>query len=166
MALFWPKQLKVSGENAYWTASGGEIHRIGNVGIGTTAPEEQLHVWNDVSASAYYGNGSNLTGISGQIDWAFGGAVADMYPSPRKFLPADMSASAFLATCDSGSCYIKAFSANLGEILSYTYITGSDTFMSSSCPSSSLSKDDRVYIFISESRNCYNLSVTLQYSTV
>jgi len=37
-------------ENAYWTASGGEIHRIGNVGISTTNPSNDLHIYNPNAA--------------------------------------------------------------------------------------------------------------------
>jgi len=41
-----------------------KILTSGEVGIGTELPEEQLHVWSNISASEFYGDGSNLTGIS------------------------------------------------------------------------------------------------------
>jgi len=40
------------------------IDRDGNVGIGLENPQTNLHVSGAVSASTYYGDGSNLTGIS------------------------------------------------------------------------------------------------------
>jgi hypothetical protein len=43
----------------------------GKLGIGTEGPVEQLHVWNNVSASAYYGDGSNLSGITGSTSASF-----------------------------------------------------------------------------------------------
>ena len=48
-----------------------------NVGIGTADPvDSDLHVWGNVSASAYYGDGSNLSGISATSYWtASGGEI-------------------------------------------------------------------------------------------
>ena len=41
------------------------------VGIGTSDPvDSDLHVWGNVSASAYYGDGSNLSGISAASYWS------------------------------------------------------------------------------------------------
>ena len=37
----------------------------GNIGIGTTLSTHKLRVAGDISASSYYGDGSNLTGVSG-----------------------------------------------------------------------------------------------------
>jgi hypothetical protein len=51
------------------------IRASGGVGIGTTSPSRELHVNGDVEATAYYGDGSNLTGISGTADndWTISG---------------------------------------------------------------------------------------------
>jgi hypothetical protein len=53
----------------------------GQVGIGTTSPTRALDVNGDVNAAFYYGDGSNLTGISGTTDndWTISGS--DMYSS-------------------------------------------------------------------------------------
>jgi hypothetical protein len=53
----------------------------GQVGIGTTSPARMLDVNGEVGATAYYGDGSNLTGISGTTDndWTISGS--DMYAS-------------------------------------------------------------------------------------
>ena len=46
----------------------------GRVGIGTTNPTEKLTVNGNVSATSYYGDGSNLTGIDGSdSDWTING---------------------------------------------------------------------------------------------
>ena len=58
-------------------ANGTEQFRIassGNVGIGVTNPQTNLHVSSSVSASTYYGDGSNLTGIAGI---SFNGSTAN-----------------------------------------------------------------------------------------
>jgi hypothetical protein len=59
-----------------WTVSGDDIYReTGNVGIGTTTPSHPLDVAGAVSATTYYGDGGNLTGISGTTDndWTIDG---------------------------------------------------------------------------------------------
>ena len=59
-----------------WTVNGGDIYReTGNVGIGTSSPVYPLDVSGNVHAAAYYGDGSNLTGISGTTDndWTISG---------------------------------------------------------------------------------------------
>jgi hypothetical protein len=63
-----------------WTVSGDDVYReTGKVGIGTTSPVTELDVSGSVNASAYYGDGSSLTGISGttDADWIIDGA--DVY---------------------------------------------------------------------------------------
>jgi hypothetical protein len=59
-----------------WTVSGDDVYReTGNVGIGTTSPTRSLDVNGAVNAATYYGDGSNLTGISGTTDndWTISG---------------------------------------------------------------------------------------------
>jgi len=59
-----------------WTVDGDNVYRMmGKVGIGTTSPLTELDVSGSVNAAMYYGNGSNLTGISGTPDgdWTISG---------------------------------------------------------------------------------------------
>jgi hypothetical protein len=59
-----------------WIIDGSNVyHETGNVGIGTTSPGHPLDVGGAVQATTYYGDGSNLTGISGTTDndWAIDG---------------------------------------------------------------------------------------------
>jgi hypothetical protein len=62
---------EVAGSKLLFYVDGGEKVRItdgGNVGIGTNSPSQKLAVVGAVSASTYYGDGSNLTGIgSGSV---------------------------------------------------------------------------------------------------
>jgi hypothetical protein len=67
--------------DADWTVAGSHMYSAvpGSVGIGTSIPEKKFHVAGDVKATTYYGDGSNLTGISGTTDndWTIDGA--DVY---------------------------------------------------------------------------------------
>jgi hypothetical protein len=66
--------------DADWIIEGDTIyHAVGPVGIGTASPAYELDVLGSVNASTYYGDGSNLTGISGtaDADWTISGS--DMY---------------------------------------------------------------------------------------
>ena len=59
-----------------WTVSGDDVYRLtGKVGIGTDSPLTELDVAGSVNADTYYGDGSNLTGISGTADddWTIDG---------------------------------------------------------------------------------------------
>ena len=56
--------LRISGSSAATHAEAFFISSSGNTGIGTWSPNYKLEVVGDVSASTYYGDGSNLTGIS------------------------------------------------------------------------------------------------------
>ncbi|MFH1714582.1 MAG: hypothetical protein ABH857_00080, partial [Elusimicrobiota bacterium] len=51
----------------------------GNVGIGTTNPTEVLEVSGTVKATAFVGDGTGLTGISGSSQWSDGAASAIYY---------------------------------------------------------------------------------------
>jgi len=65
-----------------WMVSGDDVYReTGKVGIGTTTPLTELDVSGSVNATTYYGDGSNLTGISGTTDndWTISGN--DIYSS-------------------------------------------------------------------------------------
>ncbi|MFC1683688.1 hypothetical protein ACFL0G_05750, partial [Candidatus Zixiibacteriota bacterium] len=61
-----------------WAISGNHMYSAvpGSVGVGTSSPENKLHVAGDVKATTYYGDGSNLTGISGAADgdWTISGS--------------------------------------------------------------------------------------------
>ena len=50
------------------------ITHSGSIGIGLTDPQTNLHISGAVSASTYYGDGSNLTGIAGI---SFNGSTAN-----------------------------------------------------------------------------------------
>jgi len=68
--------------DADWTIDGDNVyHETGKVGIGTTSPSHPLDVNGAVGATTYYGDGSNLTGISGTTDndWTISGN--DIYSS-------------------------------------------------------------------------------------
>ncbi len=72
----------VSGSaDADWTIAGNDMYSgvSGNVGIGITSPAYKLDINGSVNATTYYGDGSNLTGISGgaDTDWTIAGS--DMY---------------------------------------------------------------------------------------
>ena len=60
-----------------WTVAGDDMYSAvtGYIGIGTTTPSYPLEVNGPVSAATYYGDGSNLTGISGTTDndWTISG---------------------------------------------------------------------------------------------
>ncbi len=56
--------VRISGSADATHAEAFLISNSGNTGIGTWSPNYKLEVVGDVSASTYYGDGSNLTGIS------------------------------------------------------------------------------------------------------
>jgi hypothetical protein len=65
-----------------WTVDGDNVYRMtGKVGIGTSNPLTELDVSGSVNATTYYGDGSNLTGVSGisDGDWTISGS--DLYSS-------------------------------------------------------------------------------------
>lgn len=55
--------FKISKNSSFGTNDYFNIDANGKVGIGTVTPSQLLSVEGDVSASAYYGDGSNLTGV-------------------------------------------------------------------------------------------------------
>lgn len=57
-----------SGDGGTWNVSGTDIYlneTYTEVGIGITSPTYELHVVGDIFASAFFGDGGNLTNISG-----------------------------------------------------------------------------------------------------
>jgi hypothetical protein len=69
-----------SGNGHYFNTTGGGlfvVNNAGNVGIGTSSPTQKLVVSGNVSATAYYGDGSNLTGVGGST--AYNGVGTYVY---------------------------------------------------------------------------------------
>ena len=77
----------------------------GNVGIGTTSPGYPLEVNGAVSAATYYGDGSNLTGISGtgDSDWTIAGS--NMYSAVSGNVGIGTSGPTAKLQVDGGSGY-------------------------------------------------------------
>ena len=81
-----------------WLCTGSSSHYLG---IGTNNPTEKLHVSGNVSATAYYGDGSNLTGVGGSTDanavgtyaWAYRNVVGGYVSWNSTYAGSDLRAT-------------------------------------------------------------------------
>ena len=100
-------------QGASTLAGGTEQFRIassGNVGIGVTNPQTNLHVSSSVSASTYYGDGSNLTGITGI---SFNGSTANGLVTYGSATTADVESK---LTFNSSTLFIESTNVGGGGI--------------------------------------------------
>ena len=91
------------------------IDSSGNVGIGTTSPSTKLHVNGTVTATAYAGDGSNLTGISAG---ATGGGSDEIFYENSQAVTTDY-------TITSGKNAMSAGPITINNAVSVTVPSGS-----------------------------------------
>ena len=88
----------------------------GKIGVGKNSPTTKFEVEGIVSASAFYGDGSNLTGISGGGGGAISGAIVGAVTSSFS----NVSSKTIVHNFNSRQIIVNAYDTNYNEIIPQT----------------------------------------------